>query len=159
MCGPFFLGLNMQTVFPPSDLYNWVSRIYEPGSRLLLTDYGFPVDFGDVAIGATLTRQVQMQQNADFVLCSIDPYFGESAGTPYNTYFTLVDTTTGEQLSNEFTPFLPVIIGPFGVVNRSLPYPRWFAGISALSMSVRPAISALTNFSLTLRGFKIQRLS
>lgn len=145
----------MQTIFPFSDLANWVARIYEPGSRLILTEYAFPVDFGLIAAGGRATQNVQMTQNADFVLTSLAVL--PAVGAQSDLRISITDTSTGEQFSNQQIPL--TAIGSFSNdINRALPYPRWFQGISTVTLDVNSA-SEQTSLNISLCGFQIRKLS
>ena len=154
---PVFLGLNMQTVFPPSDLYNWVSRIYEPGSRLLLTEYAFPANFAALGAGERSTQNIQMTQNADFVMTAID-WEQNDPGNVSRISINIVDTSTGEQFSNGSAPFAAIgFIPSVDGFRRNLPYPKWMSGISSILLDVS-STSAQSPFTISLRGFRIQKL-
>lgn len=148
----------MQTVFPPSDLYNWVSRIYEPGSRLLLTEYAFPVYFGSIAAGGSAVQNVQMTQNADFVLTTIECTQDGNGGAVDDLKIAIVDNSTGEQFSNGLIPLNAISFWGTSAFKRNLPYPKWIAGVSSISLSLY-AETLENRVSLLLKGFQIRKLA
>lgn len=156
----------MDIVFQPSALLDWCQRIYGPGQRLLLTDYAYPVDFGDVVAGARETKTVQITQNADFVLLGFDQAFDP---TSYDVSGSLLisDSATGEQFSNVAINLKNLaaastsgIPGQPGFNPLNLPYPRWIGGNTVLSLQYNnTTIDDALNFHLTLRGFLIRKLA
>lgn len=152
----------MDIVFQPSALLDWCQRIYGPGQRLLLTDYSYPILFGDVAINERVTKQLQITQNADFVLLGFDcaSYLGAD---PVSGYVLISDSATGEQFSNTEIEINNLAAsfesGAPDANPLNLPYPRWIGGNTVLTISFRDNADGATDFRMTLRGFLIRKLA
>lgn len=153
----------MDIVFQPSALLDWCQRIYGPGQRLLLTDYAYPVDFGNVVAGARETKTVQITQNADFVLLGFDAKaaFGSD---DLNGAIKISDSATGEQFSSTSiylrNLMAAVVNGELPYNPLNLPYPRWIGGNSVLSLQYNnTTVNTAVDFVLTLRGFLIRKLA
>ena len=152
----------MDIVFQPSALLDWCQRIYGPGQRLLLTDYSYPIEFGDVAIGERVTKQLQITQNADFVLLGFDCW-AEPETSVVDGFLLISDSATGEQFSNTETHVWNLAANfeeGFPIANPlNLPYPRWIGGNTVLTFSFRDNDIGATNLQMTLRGFLIRKLA
>ena len=156
----------MDIVFQPSALLDWCQRIYGPGQRLLLSDYAYPVDFGDVLSGTRVTKTVQITQNADFVLLGLDQAFSQ-AGDIVNGTILISDSATGEQFSNVAIYLNNLVAASSANVPGqpnfdplNLPYPRWIGGNTVLSIQyLNTTLNTALNFHLALRGFLIRKLA
>lgn len=153
----------MRVIYPPSDLLDWCQRIYGPGRRLLLTEYTIPVQFAQVAPGARDTQQVQIQQNADFVLLGFGFGFDSAVGQPNNSKLFITDSATGEQFSNTAVSFSNLLIPALnaGEPCFNLPYPKWLGGNTSLSLELQQDATAGGDvlLSIDLRGFLVRELA
>lgn len=145
----------MQTIYPSADVYAWASRIYGPNKRLMITDYVIPCDLGTVAVGASTSKQVQIQANADFVLTRLSYAFeGDAAGAKIQ----LTDSATGEQFGNSNIA-LDIFAEYTGAQCYSeLPYPRWIGGNTALNVFLETSSGAAspTAYNVNLHGFLVR---
>lgn len=153
----------MDIVFQPSALLDWCQRIYGPGQRLLLTDYSYPVLFGDVAANARAIQQLQITQNADFVLLGVGATYDANLTTELvNGSILISDSATGEQFSNTEIEINNLVSQTFSgnpdTLATNLPYPRWIGGNTVLSFQFN-AVFAVSALTLLLNGFLIRKLA
>ena len=153
----------MDIVFQPSALLDWCQRIYGPGQRLLLTDYSYPVNFGAVAANSRNTKQLQITQNADFVMLGVNYAFYDNAlDAVTNATILISDSATGEQFSNTeiYLNNLCAIVysGNNPLTQANLPYPRWIGGNSVLNLQFN-SDDSIDGFTLMVNGFLVRKLA
>lgn len=149
----------MQIVYPPSDLLSWCRRIYGPDQRLLLTDYAYSVTIPALGAGERTIQNLQITQNADFVMLGLSLNRAAGIAAADGLLMLITDSSTGEQFSNERVPMGAVVDTEATDFPRSFPYPRWVAGNSSITFDVLAVDPVSDDYTLTVRGFLVRRLS
>jgi len=114
-----------------ADLLGFAQRIYgnkQDGSprRLQMTPYDYPLNYGTVAAGATVTKRLSFDANADFVLLSISAHCATEA------------IPSGKVLFSDAATQLPYSNGPilanfsYAALYTGLAYPRFIEGRSSV---------------------------
>lgn len=127
--------------FSFADIQAFANMVYA-GRPFILTPFAYPVVFTSLAQNASSTASLSITANADFILTRIRyRAWISSAGLTYNTtvipnvQILVTDTGSNEQFTNT-----SVDLANWGYNNSqavgALPYPRYIAGRTALSVAV-----------------------
>ena len=136
-------------------LQSWIQALYDRalGAALLyIVPYGYTATFSSLAQNASSSQQLGITANADFVLTGIKHRANIAAAQTVSTktapFARLLITDSG---SNEQFTASAVDLENYstnGVGDRLLPYPRWIAGRTSLTL-------ALTSYAPTAETISV----
>ena len=149
----------MQVTFPPDDIIAFCRALYGPGFEFILTPQAYPVNMGEsIAASASVTKQVQIQSNADFILFSVSYDCNSASQTTVAAGSLLItDSSSGDPFTSAGVS--PVAFATFaGGPPTNLPYPRWIGGNTALTIQfTNSAVGAVSDLWFTLSGVLVRR--
>jgi hypothetical protein len=128
------------TRYTISEIEAFVQRFY-PGRKLLLTPYGYPMQFDPITHATNATQQLQISANADFLLLGIG-YHADLAGAAqaaatkpsFVGRILITDTGSNEQFTQGAVDLETYAENNVAGVN--LPYPRIVGGRSVLQVQL-----------------------
>jgi hypothetical protein len=147
----------------------WIEALYtvsDPASRLYITPYGFTTTFLALAQNATQTNQVPITANADFVLTGIKHRAQIGAAQTISTKtapfvrLLITDSGSNEQYTAQAVDLENYSANGFG--ERPLPYPRWIAGRTSLTLQATnyaPTAETYTSLDVFLEGVLVRKFS
>lgn len=144
--------------YSPQDLEQFIQRFY-PAQRMLITPFGYPVQFAALAQLGVLTQNVNIAANADFLFLSVRHHAQIGAAQTISTKtapfvrLLVTDSGTNEQYTNGSVDLANY--SSDGYYDHQLPYPRIISGRSALSLTVTnyaPTAETYTTLDIFLEG-------
>jgi hypothetical protein len=138
--------------YAPQDLLAYISMFY-PGHRLLVTPYGYPLTFLDIANGETASQQINITANADFVFLGLHHFFPEDDATVSSKLEADISVLLTDSGSNERFTDSAVALPNYSsndAKQLSLAYPRFVSGRSSLQVQVNNDSVAQTIVALRL---------
>lgn len=126
------------------DIQRYTRRFYGPNS-ILVTPFGYPVFFSNIAIPQT----IQIQANADFMLFGVryrvlDP---TSITNKAASALTLVARESGSKEPFSDTPVILENYASNSIGARELDYPRFLAGGSTVEFTLANTFSDAHDYS------------
>ena len=122
--------------------------------------FAYELDFLPLALSASTTGSVQVQNDSDFVCLSIFADVRSSDNTTTLAYpqwpftISLQDTGAGRNLQSAATP-LATIAAPNQYGQRGLVQPNFFAASSTISATLTNLVATAYNIRLTFAGVKV----
>lgn len=147
------------------DIQAFANQIYG-GRPLVIVPYAYELTFSGITANATQSQTLSITANADFILTEIK---GRTADTTLQTvsnknapYFKVLITDSGsnEQFTNTAVDVENYVTNG-GSDAGILPYPRFIAGRTALSvvLSEFAGVAATQTFNLMLQGVLVRTYS
>ena len=156
--------------FSYSDLKEFISEIYGdvvwtgPGRNIVCVPYGYTITPGSLAQNASITTNLSITANADFVLTGMAYRAGIGAAetvsnkTAAYVRVLITDSGTNEQFSNSAVDLENYAVN--GHDMRELAWPRFIAGRTNLTMqftNYAPTAETYGQLDLYLYGLLVRR--
>lgn len=139
-------------------LEDFARKIYSRAQKdFILTPYGYSVRLGDIASGGNATGNLSITANADFILTAVR-YAGfastaDAGSTVSNIFVPSLSLLITDQGSNEQYTSSAVKLSNYGFNAQqlgTLPYPRYIAGRTALTLQVTNDDTGATAFGVEI---------
>jgi hypothetical protein len=147
------------------DVQAFAAQIYGAGKNLSIVPYGYTTTFSALAQNATATNSLNITANADFILlellhrAQIGAAQTVSTKTAPYVRVLITDSGTNEQFTNAAVDLENY--SQNGVGSRSLPFPRFIQGRTALSIQATnyaPTAETYTTVDVFLSGVLVRAL-
>lgn len=137
------------------DIIGFLNSIYG-GQELFISPYQYSLDIGAVAAGETVTRNLQITANQDFVVTELNIF---NAVVLLDTTLLLTDNGSGNTLTYGPCPILSIANATFSFGNVApLMFPWLLEGRGSVSalISCGDASSLAANAALVFDGFNVR---
>jgi hypothetical protein len=148
----------------PREIAEYVQTLYPPGVKTSVVPYSYTISFAALTAGATLTGQIPITANADFVHVSSNyrANIAFAAQTVNGIVVPLIrilitDSGTNEQFMNAATDITAYCSSFAGQYREDHSYPRVISGRSSLTVQVTSyEASNAYNLDFSLNGVLVR---
>ena len=157
--------MSMSNRYSVMELQAFVNQLYG-GRPVIIVPYGYTVTFANMTAGATQSQILSITANADFILTQIKARTSDSSAQTISNknapYFRLliVDSGSNEQYTNNAVD-LENYSTNGNTMQGVLPYPRFIAGRTALTLTLTSytAIVSTQSTDVYLEGVLVRTYS